>query len=302
LVLVRSGREHVDDSEAEIRREVRRMLEACGIDEPPTPLDRLLEYRRLTSEQRTEITPGVLGRVSRFFKRMGSKIRGLLDTEARLIVVDPFLHPSRQIFLRHHEVAHDVLPWHRDALVYTSEWDLLPSVRTAFEAEANRFAGHAIFQVDHMAHAYRGRRLKITELAGVAAQYGASLSATARQYILIQDIPAALVIGRPAGQLGSREIVLRLALANDAFVRRFGTTIFGSHFETNHPLTAVVNTPSLTLLDMEMTVTDANGAAIQVITDTVFTGYETLTLVHPVRTRGRILARIKSTRTRLLRG
>jgi hypothetical protein len=217
-----------------------------------------------------------------FFRKVRHKIRGLLDVAARFIAVDPQLHPKRQVFLKHHEIAHDALPWHREILVATSEWDLSPNVRSLFEKEANRFAGHTIFQLDHMAADYRGRRLKMADLGGLAARYGASLSATARQYVIVQDIPAALLVGKPDGAVGDRGVRFYDGIANDAFLKEFGAELLGNGLRSTHPLCVAVNEPECGPVEFELQVKDANGTRRMLFADGIYTTHEVLILFHPV--------------------
>jgi hypothetical protein len=270
-------------SESAIRAEVRRMLDACEIDGPPTPVERLLQFRKLSREDMTTQHGGLIRQLFRVTRRVGRKILGLLDVPARFIAVDPELHPKRQSFLTHHEIAHDTLPWHREMLVVTSEWDLSPQVRTIFEAEANRFAGHSIFQIGHMARGYRGRRLEIADLGGLAATYAASLSATARQYVIVQDIPAALLVGKPLGTDGARGIRFFDGLANEAYLREFDPELLEWTLRPAHPLCACVNEPACDSIAVELRIPDRNREERVLLADALYTGHEVLILVHPVR-------------------
>lgn len=282
---LRSCGESALASELDIRIEVQRLLDACEVDGPPTPVERLLEYRKLSREEKHI---GILGQVFRSIRRVGRKILGLLDVPARYIAVDPDLHPKRQSFLTYHEIGHDALPWHREILVVTSEWDLSHHVRTIFEAEANRFAGHAIFQLEHMATGYRGRRLRMADLGALAASYRASLSATARQYVIVQDLPAALLVGKPTGSEGARGIRFCDGVANDAFAEEFGRRLLGSGVRPPHGLCAAINEPGCNPVEMELHVQDLNGQQRILIADALFTTHEVLILIHPVRPSSRL--------------
>lgn len=289
--------QQVSESEADIRRAVRRMLTACDVHEPPTPIDRLLHYSRLSVEEREAIQPSEVvaffrrakARVrtasERLWTKVGQKIRGLLDLQSRHIAVDTTLHPRRQEFLVHHEVGHGLLPWHRDLFVATSEWDLNLGIRSKFEAEANYFAGHSIFQLDDMARVQRGRRLRIAELAGLAARYGASLTATARQYVAIQDIPVALLVGRAVGAVGQRSIRFSYGVANATFVAQFGFEFLGDGFKAEEAPSAVLNLRACEPVVAELAITDINGDSAVLSAETIYNTYCTLTLVHPTRKR-----------------
>jgi hypothetical protein len=172
--------------------------------------------------------------------------------------------------------------------VVTSEWDLARDAREKFEAEANFFAGHAIFQLDDMAAFHRSRPLAIEDLAALASRYDASLTATARQYIVIQDVPAALLVGRPFGATGCRGVRFLYGVANDAFLREFGPQLFGGGVGPEHPMAEVLNSTKAVAAKDVVPVTDLNGEVRRLVTGTIFNGFETLTLVHPGSERGRL--------------
>lgn len=292
---LRACNDRLVDSESEIRRAVRRMLRACEVHAPPTPMGRLLEYRRLTAEEQEVLSADTLGRrirrlSARFFSRFRYRVLGILDLLDRRIVVDTQLHPRRREFIRYHEIGHDVLPWHQEILVVTSELDLTRGVREQFEAEANYFAGHAIFQVDDMGAIQRGRQLAADALAGLAARYNASLTATARQYIVIQDIPAALLVGRPVGDPGARGIKFLYGVANASFLSEFGGELLGAGVGPGDPMSQALNAAPMVVARAVVVVNDQRGETRRLMTETIFNYYNTLTLVHPVRGRGRLFA------------
>src|SRR5438034_324108 len=279
--------ELIPDSDPSIRAEVKRMLEACDVYEPPTPLDRLLDYRRLTRQEQLDAAPGP---IRRLFRKLRTKVMGFLDLRSRVLGVDPALHPARKVFLGHHEVGHDVMPWHRDLFIVTSELDLAPTVRRAFEAEANRFAGHSIFQLEDMARAWKGRRLRVADLPSLAARYGASLTATARQYVMVQDSPCALLVGKPVcNGDGRRGIAFLYGIGTDGFVARFGGTGLGRALVPGHPICACVNLRNANPVDTVIQMTDLRGEQHELLAGTLFNSYNTPTLLHPIRRKRLVL-------------
>lgn len=284
----------VEDNELAIREAVDDMLRRCDVVEPPTPLEDILRFRRLTAEERDEfiahqhLLPVALRRK---LHRAKSRVRGLLDLQSRQMIVDRGLHPHRRLFIKHHEVGHDVLPWHRELFVVTSELDLRPDVRRVFEAEANRFAALTIFQGDDLAKWQRGRRLRVEDLAGLAARYDASLTATARQYVSVQDLPAALLVGAPeATAHGARGIRFRYGMANAAFLREFSSRVFDDALPATAATCTVVNAPMPPIAREEFTVADRNGDRRTLLTETMYNGYDTLTLVHVEARRARVFS------------
>ncbi|MDQ2891179.1 MAG: ImmA/IrrE family metallo-endopeptidase [Gemmatimonadota bacterium] len=277
----------VADANDDITKAVRRLLRDGGVLGPPTPLADLLALRHLHCEPQSHhallATASIHLRAAakNFWSRLKHKIAGVLDLKARHVLVNPHLHPRRQKFVAYHELGHDVLPWHYATFVVTSEADLNPNVRKIFEAEANDFAAKAIFQLDHLANVQRGIRLEMGSLAGIAAQYGASLISTARHYVCVQDIPVALLVGRPQGTLGQRGIRFSYGVANAAFLREFAAEVMGDGLSPDSPCCAILNVDGLDVMETEVPMVDLRGDGRTMVLDTMYTGYNTLTLVHP---------------------
>jgi hypothetical protein len=280
----------------EIVQAVRRLLNRCEIIEPPTPFARLLESRRLVTEETLELTaPGLFGRAKRKLTAIATaafkKIRGILDVKGRLVWVDPDLHRHRRVFVKLHELGHDVIKWHHDLFVITSENDLRPDIRKVFESEANRFAAECTFQVDDMAKAHRGRQLDIGDLCALASQYNASLTATARHYVSIQDLPVALLLGKvEIDSHGSPAIRFSYGFANDAYARQFGRHFSVIGFPSDHPACAAVTSASPVVVPLTMC--DMRGDDRSLTAGTLYNTYETLTLIHIAATPTRRLGRL----------
>jgi Zn-dependent peptidase ImmA (M78 family) len=271
----------------DISAAVRRLLRDCGVTGPPTPLADLLASQRLRCEPQSHYTLLATASIhlraaaKGFWERLKHKIAGVLDLQSRYVLVNPHLHARRRKFVAYHELGHDVLQWHHATFVVTSEADLNPDVRKVFEAEANDFAAKAIFQLDHLAKMQRGVRLEMPMLAGVAAQYGASLISTARHYVCVQDIPAALIVGRPEGASGRRGIRFSYGIANAAFLTEFAADVMGDCLFPTSPTCAILNVEGVHTLEAELPAIDLRGDSRTVLLDTMYTGYNTLTLVHP---------------------
>jgi len=228
--------------------------------------------------------------MTRIAARALRKIRGILDIQERIVWVEPLLHRHRRFFIKLHELGHEVLKWHRDLFVVTSEDDLRPNVRRLFESEANHFAAECTFQVDDMKEGVGGTPLDIVDLAMVASRYNASLVATARHYVSVQHVPAALLVGRVVECRSSkRAIEFRYGVANHEFLRQFGHNFPLDGFGPGHP--ACESVTSGAPIAIPLTLVDNRGEERVVTAGTLYTTYETLTLVHPCRRPSRIFGR-----------
>jgi len=229
-------------------------------------------------------------RMTRILAKAVRKIRGILDIQERIIWVEPLLHRHRRFFIKLHEIGHDVLKWHRDLFVVTSEEDLRRNVRRLFESEANHFAAECTFQVDDMKDRVEGTALDIVDLAMLASRYNASLVATARHYVSVQPLPAALLVGGVVEcSSGKQAIRFRYGIANQEFLRQFGHNFPLDGFGPDHP--ACESLISGTPIAIPLNVVDHRGDERVVTAGTLYTTYETLTLIHPSRRPSRIFGR-----------
>lgn len=272
------------EADTQIRREVRRILDGCDIGGPPTPAAQVIEFQSLTRADQDDLIPGKLKRI---WRSVRDRIRGILDLRAKVFSVDPALHRHRKTFVTYHEVGHDALPWHRDILVLTRESALAPTTRNQLEAEANRFAGHMIFQLGRFEQEVRGASLDAAVLGVLAERYGTSLAATARQYIIIQDRPAALLVGRVRRDAS---VHFTDAWGNLPFIQRFGPTLMGSHVGPDHPIAMAVHGTTTQCIE-PMALPD--GSRRELLLDTVYNTYNTLTLVHPLPVRSPRLPKLR---------
>jgi hypothetical protein len=283
----------VREAAPDIRDAVRGMLEACDIVGPPTPLHDLLRFRNLSTEERDGLNARALipHSLRRKFARLRGRVRGILDLRASHVYVDQSLHHHKKTFLYHHEIAHSVLPWHRELFIVTPEWHLAPDVRYRFEGEANLFAALAIFQLDDLAKWQRGRKLRLSELAALAARYNASLTATARQYVAVQDLPAALLVGKGGMSSDGRPFIrLLYGLANASYLHEFRAELFGAGFGPGHIVTAVLHDATIQVAEHQVEERDLRDDPRQLNCETISNTYATLTLVHPAK-RGSRLSR-----------
>lgn len=301
--LLRCGAQ-VAENDVAIRQAVADMLRRCDIVEPPTPLEEILRFRRLSVEERKSLLPHEIIPTSlrRSLHRIGSRVRGLLDLRSRHMVVDESLHPRRRVFVKYHEIGHDVLDWHRELFVVTSEFDLRPDVRRTFEAEANRFSALTIFQGDDFEKWQRGRRLRMNGLAALAERYDASLTSTAMQYVSVQDLPVALLLGLTESAEGQRGIRFRSGLANSAYLDQFPRHLLGDGLPPTAATCAILNIPGVEVSSEEFEVLDRNGERRNLIAETIFNGYETLSLFHVQPKRARMFGLIPAVARKALRG
>lgn len=165
------------------------LLDACAIKEPPTDDQLVFEFLNLTRDTMplplaTKLAP--------------AKIRAMLEIRERLVLVHPtFRVRERLTWASFHEVAHYVLPDHRELLYRCSFQDLGYFTQKRLEIEANKFAGDLLFQNELFAKEASDYGLSMKVPLELRDRYRASFEATIRRYVEKNPHPCALVVYKP---------------------------------------------------------------------------------------------------------
>jgi hypothetical protein len=130
----------------------------------PTPLETLVRSRDLRIVRGVDplalfAAPTLAAAPAPLRRRIAAvrgRTLGALDRSARIIhlprsrsgrtVTTRVTETLQERFLIAHELGHDVLPWHQDALYLDNDAQLLPHARALFEREANYFAAALLLQ------------------------------------------------------------------------------------------------------------------------------------------------------------
>ena len=96
-----------------------------------------------------------------------------------------------------HEVAHYVLPDHRELLYHCSFQDLGYLTQKRLEIEANKFAGDLLFQNELFTRESCDSPLSMKVPVELRDRYRASFEATIRRYVEKNPRPCALAVYRP---------------------------------------------------------------------------------------------------------
>ena len=171
------------------------LLGACAIKRPPTDDQLVFDFLKLS---RDTLSPAVLTKLSA--SRIDPKIRAMLDIHERLVLVHPTFstHRERFTWASLHEVAHFVIPDHREVLYKCSFQDLSYFTQRRLELEANRFASDLIFQNNVFTKESANHTLSLKVPLLLRDRYRASFESTIRRYVEKNPRPCALVVYRPS--------------------------------------------------------------------------------------------------------
>jgi Zn-dependent peptidase ImmA (M78 family) len=246
------------DTERRIRKRAELLLQKAGaMGVFPTPVEDLMAAADLELCREETLDKVYLRGVyeklpnwvklapERIIKKALDKVDGLLHRPSRTIHLDKSLYKQRRNFVGLHEVGHDFLPWQRKTydLLEDSRDSLDDETKDVFEREANCFSSDVLFQGDSFTEQASDLEWGIWTPIKVTKNYGASIYAGIRRYVVKNEQPCAVIVfNRPTvDDNGDRNMTLRREISSPAFQKRFGKIRWldaygeGSFFVSNLP-------------------------------------------------------------------
>ncbi len=205
------------DSAQELTELAAQLLDQSGaIGVYPTPVGRIVKAAGLINRHDDALAVVVFEDISdqtrSALPTLLAKSRGIVSHRSGEIHLSPSLHTDEQRrFVTLHEVAHYVIPWHRDLAGECKEAAFLDkATHTLFENEANFLAGELLFQCSRHGDLMSSRYKANEAIFDAARKYGASLTATHRRVIETSRYSAfGMAIGPLPDRLGE-PVVYRL--------------------------------------------------------------------------------------------
>lgn len=205
--------------------------QAAAWDRFPVPVDDILEVANLrvapTNAFDAEAIVGyaktrIQSAAARIKSAIG-KVFGLYDASASVIHIDRTVVKSKQQFVTLHETGHHELPTHRRMFRFFQDCrhTLAPDVADQFEREANNFARFVLFKGTTFAEHAADHPLALKTPLRLARKFGASVYASAREFVRTNHRSCALVVLEPVEGTGFRAPVRRTEVSAE-FEARFG--------------------------------------------------------------------------------
>jgi len=243
-------------SEASIAEVAERLLRRAGVaGRVPTDVDALIASSQLVDVvDPAPFLEGFLARLSAeakdVFTSAWEKLRGIADLRTRAIYVPASTKVRQTLFVKAHELGHQVLPWQQVNMAY---WDdghsLSPEVTELFDQEANLFAADVIFQGKRFLHRARQYVPTFDAVFSLADEHGASRHSTLWRFVEEQDELVAAATYWPSRYTFDREglpvLWLGKLVGSPRFKARFGTLELPSELSPNHPWVAARNLGSV---------------------------------------------------------
>jgi hypothetical protein len=234
------------DSESklsDLSRKLIREADAAGV--LPTPLERLFEIAKVTNIETLpdETFFQTLSATARgFFLSAKQKLRGIADLRTRATYIPHDPNTGRKLFVKAHELGHQVIPWHNVDPAYLDDNESVgPSATGVFELEANFFGAETIFQGKNFRDLARAYQPSIDAIFTLADQHGASKQATAWRFVEEQDEPIALLQYYPGNAIdeeGNQVLVIWRSVGSPEFNKRFTEIDIPRAVRTGHPWAA----------------------------------------------------------------
>ncbi len=194
-------------------------LRNAGVSEIiPTPLDAVARAAGITEIiDISQLPRDIAARKPPALKR----IVGALMHREHVALVDLNQPEPRARLTKAHEIGHQVIPWHQTAFQLDDEERLLGQTHDQLEREAYLAGGNLIFQGGHFWRRALDYQVSMGTPVALAGEYGASLHATIRYYVLHHPDPVAvLVAGRYLKSNGS--VPVWESVDSPSFLARFG--------------------------------------------------------------------------------
>jgi hypothetical protein len=211
----------------------------------PTPLHALREFEQIDQ---------INGLPTRgFFKQFGAaavrtllhamqKVRGVADLRTRANFVPRTGNVSRDRFVEGHELAHQVLPWHRIDPAYMDDDETLrPDIRLILECEANFFSAEILYQGKEFAHRACDYRPDFNAVFALAEDHQTSRQSTAWRFVEVHDESLALLQFYPRGiadESGFQTLRLWNVVTSKSFYSRFRNVQIPQVLDCQHPWVA----------------------------------------------------------------
>jgi hypothetical protein len=228
---------------ADLSRKLIREADAAGI--LPTPLERLFEIAKVTNidDLPDETFLQTLSETARgFFLRAKQKMRGIADLRTRAIYIPADRNTGRRLFVKAHELGHQVIAWHNVDPTYLDDNESLgPSAKGIFEQEANFFGAETIFQGKNFRNLARDYQPSVAAIFALADKHGASNQATAWRFVEEQDEAVALLQYYPSSAIdeaGNQVLVVWRSVGSPEFNKRFSEIHVPQAIRTGHPWVA----------------------------------------------------------------
>lgn len=278
---------------AKVRKEAERLLvEAGALGRFPTPVAEIMEAAKVEEVQEDVLNESFLAKMRRKagdrLKRALSKVIGLFDAGARLVLIDRTIHIVKQTFVRLHETAHGFMAWQRKmySVVEDCEKTLDPEIADQFDREANVFASEVLFQLDRFNRDAEEMKFGILTPVNLSKKYGGSIYASVRRYVIGNWRACAVLVLNPPELVDGNgfRVSLRRVVVSPSFNNLYGELNWPDYFTPDDRIGAMVPLRGRRMSNKrEIILQDRNGDELLCIAEAFTQKYQVFVLILPVK-------------------
>ena len=282
---------------SDIRDQVDRILSDLGHPEPPLSLGMVRELLKLDlgyySSSDTTLVDEVIHKIrmaglglvqnpTRLWNVIKERrICALWVPQRRQILIDQDEPTARHRWMEGHEIAHGVIPWHREFLHGDAAYTLDPSCHATIEAEANYGAGQLLFLGARFRRDAADVPFTIANVQALSKRYANSLASTLWRMVEERD-PSHPSFGLVSAHPRHRKIrpngdgpPVRHFITSAAFRREFPSTTGEQAYSIlRQHMTWSSRGP---VMDINVEIVDADGEARRFHVESFCTGHAVLT-------------------------
>lgn len=125
----------------------------------------------------------------------GALVRSKAGQKGIIAVKSTIREESRKRFTIAHEIGHFIIPHHRNlgSICEGRKIENFERNLNRPEIEANEFAAELLLPSAVMRQRFNLAELSLPQISAVATEFGTSLTATARSFLMLTDLPCAMV-------------------------------------------------------------------------------------------------------------
>lgn len=152
----------------------------------------------------------------------GLGLKGLLLPERRQVLLDEEFPKAKHRWNEAHEIAHDILDWHKGLAHGDPEHTLSPTCQETTEAEANYGAGRLLFAGQRFVDELRSAPLDLARIRSLHEPFGNSITSTLWRSVELSLTPACgFVSAHPGAALDTPEKDVRYFIRSPRFASEF---------------------------------------------------------------------------------
>jgi len=218
---------------------VAKIFRGLGNPDPPLVLDDVRVLQKLDRHFYSSVDDGALREyVSRAYigmKQVFSRPTLILDVVRKRSLKALYLPDRRRVLIdssqpklkwrwsEAHEIVHDGVPWHQDAMFGDPEYTLSPACSDQIEAEANYGAGRLLFFQDQFREFVSGAEPTYSLVKAASKRYGNTMTSSLWRLVEALDIPALGLLGPHPREndSASEQPPCRYFIRSRSFIERF---------------------------------------------------------------------------------